>query len=97
MTKRSTISTLAALGFALGGVLAPTAASAASPEAECAATGGTYTKSGSTAVCTYPVGNSDNTKQSTQKGSFTSSHDENYKNPGGSFPPGQQGGNNVGK
>lgn len=90
---------LAAIGAVAVGALAVPggAALAASPEAECTATGGTYTKSGSTATCTYAVGQSDNTKETTQKGSFNSSHDENYENPGGSFPPGQQGGNDVGK
>ncbi|HEU4657412.1 MAG TPA: hypothetical protein VFR97_07795 [Capillimicrobium sp.] len=73
------------------------AALAASPADECAATGGTYSKDGGTAVCTYPVGQSDNTKVTSQKGSFNSSHDETFENPGGTFPPGQQGGNDVGK
>jgi hypothetical protein len=78
-------------------VLAAPAASAASPQAECEAAGGTYSKTGSTDTCTFPVGKSDNTKESTQKGSFNSSHDEGYKNPGDNLPPGQQGGNRVGK
>lgn len=88
----------------LAGILSATALSmsatpalAASPEAECEATGGTYDKSGSTAQCIYAVGQSDNTKVSGQKGSFNSSHDESYKNPGDNLPPGQQGGNDVGK
>ena len=90
---------LMAIGAVTAGALAMPggAALAASPEAECDAAGGTYTKSGSTATCTFPVGQSDNTKESTQKGSFNSSHDENYKHPGDSYPPGQQGGNDVGK
>lgn len=82
----------------VGWALAPAGtAFAASPQAECEATGGTYSKDGSTATCTYPVGNSDNTKETTQKGSFNSSHPESKKNPGGNYPPGQQGGNDVGK
>lgn len=98
MTKRTAASVLMSAGIALGGVLIPAGtASAASPQTICEESGGTYTKTGSTATCTYPVGSSDNTKVTTQKGSFNSSHDENYKNPGGSYPPGQQGGNDLGK
>jgi hypothetical protein len=91
---RTTIAAIGAAALIAGGA---GAAVAASPADECAAAGGTYTKSGSTAGCSFPVGKSDNTKTVDQKGSFNSSHDEEFTNPGGTQPPGQQGGNDVGK
>ncbi len=87
---------------ALAGVLAVGALSitaapavAASGAQACADAGGTYQKTGSTAQCVFPVGNSDNTKVTDQKGSFNSSHDEGYTNPNGNRPPGQQGGDTL--
>ncbi len=56
----------------------------------CAEQGGVYAKDGNVVTCTFPVGNSDNTKVDDQKGSFQSSHPQGYTNPGGSKPPGQQ-------
>ena len=96
MSKRVR-TTIAAIGAAalIGGGAG--AAFAASPADQCAAAGGTYSKDGGTATCTFPVGQSDNTKVTDQKGSFNSSHDETLTNPGGTQPPGQQGGNDVGK
>ena len=91
---KGTIAAIGAAALMAGGA---GAALAASPAQECADAGGTYTKTGSTATCTFPVGNSDNTKVVDQKGSFNSSHDETFTNPGGTQPPGQQGGNDVGK
>ena len=70
-------------------------ASAISDEQACTDAGGTYTKQGGTASCAFPVGNSDNVKTTSQKGSFGSSHDEQRTNPGGNQPPGQQGGNSI--
>ncbi len=68
-----------------------------SPETDCNAEGGTYYKDGPVAVCEFPVGSSDNVKTTDQKGSFNSSHTETKTNPGGNQPPGQQGGNDIGK
>jgi hypothetical protein len=79
----------AALLLATGSALAESSAQA------CSDAGGTYTKDGGTAICTFPVGNSDNTKTTDQKGSFSSSHPEEKTNPGGTKPPGQQGGNTL--
>jgi hypothetical protein len=86
-----------ALLFAVTGalLLAAKPASAASDAAACDAAGGTYTKDGGVATCSFPVGNSDNTKTTEQKGSFQSSHPEEKTNPGGTKPPGQQGGNTI--
>ena len=84
-------------GLCAGALAVPGYALAASPAQQCEAAGGEYVKSGSSAKCVFPVGNSDNTKVVDQKGSFNSSHDEGYTNPGGSKPPGKQGGNEVGK
>ena len=57
----------------------------------CLDAGGTYSKDGPIASCSFPVGNSGNVKVDDQKGSFESSHPQGYVNPGGSRPPGQQG------
>ena len=57
----------------------------------CLDAGGTYSKDGPVASCSFPVGNSGNVKVDDQKGSFESSHPQGYVNPGGSRPPGQQG------
>jgi hypothetical protein len=61
----------------------------------CIDAGGTYVKEQDTASCEFPVGNSDNVKTTSQKGSFGSSHDETPTNPGGNQPPRQQGGNTL--
>jgi hypothetical protein len=91
---RTTVAALGAAALIAGGA---GAAVAASPADECTAAGGTYSKDGGTSTCTFPVGQSANTKVTDQKGSFNSSHDETLTNPGGTQPPGQQGGNDVGK
>ena len=70
-------------------------ASAISDEQACTDAGGTYVKQQGTASCSFPVGNSDNVKTTSQKGSFGSSHGEELTNPGGNQPPGQQGGNSI--
>jgi hypothetical protein len=76
-------------------LLAATPASAISDGAACTEAGGTPVKEGGTSFCQFPVGNSDNTKIIDQKGSFKSSHEEGLTNPGGTKPPGQQGGNRL--
>lgn len=88
---------IAVVFASLGALALPAIALGAPSQAECEAAGGTYTKEGSVATCTFPVGNSDNTKVTEQKGSFNSSHPEAKTNPGGNQPPGQQGGNDLGK
>jgi hypothetical protein len=70
-------------------------ASGISSEQACEDAGGTYVKTGGTADCQFPVGNSDNVKTTSQKGSFNSSHEEGLTNPGGTNPPGQQGGDTL--
>jgi hypothetical protein len=90
--------TVSASIIALSAMLFAVPAFAISDEDACIADGGIrYEKEGGTGTCIYPVGNSDNTKQVTQKGSFSSSHDEGYVNPNGNEPPGQQGGDNISK
>ena len=86
------------IAAAVAGALAvPTAASAASPAQQCAAAGGTFvTDANGVKSCQFPVGNSDNVKTTSQKGSFNSSQGETFTNPGGNQPSGQQGGNNIG-
>jgi hypothetical protein len=86
-----------ALLLAVTGALlvAVTPALAGSDATACFAAGGTPSKEGGTTICTFPVGNSDNTKITEQKGSFQSSHPEEKINPGGTKPPGQQGGNTI--
>jgi hypothetical protein len=88
---------LTALLFSVTGalLLAATPASAESSAAACSSAGGTYIKDGGTSFCQFSVGNSDNTKTVDQKGSFKSSHEEGLTNPGGTKPPGQQGGNRL--
>jgi hypothetical protein len=83
--------------LASGALLLATAAPAfaASDEQACEAEGGTYVKQQGTAACQFPVGNSDNVKTTSQKGSFESSHGEQRTNPGGNQPPGQQGGDTI--
>jgi hypothetical protein len=89
---------IALIAAAAGALAVPMPAVAASPASECEAAGGEYQQAANgTKDCVFPVGNSDNTKVTSQKGSFNSSHDEGYTNPGGSQPPGQQGGNDIGK
>ena len=86
----------AATGIAAFGLLVAAApASAISDEQACTNAGGTFVKSGGTASCQFPVGNSDNVKTTSQKGSFQSSHPEAKTNPGGNQPPGQQGGDTI--
>ena len=85
----------AAGAAALGLLVAAAPASAISDEQACTDAGGTYVKEQGTASCQFPVGNSDNVKTTSQKGSFGSSHDEALTNPGGNQPPGQQGGNTL--
>lgn len=83
---------------AIGALAIPAApASAASAEQACLDSGGTYDKVNGENICTYPVGQSDNTKITTQKGSWSSDggHDEGYTNPNGNMPPGQQGGDTL--
>lgn len=84
---------------AIGALAIPAApASAASAEQACFDSGGTsYDKVNGENICTYPVGNSDNTKTTTQKGSWSSDggHDEGYANPNGNMPPGKQGGDTL--
>jgi hypothetical protein len=63
-------------------LLAATPASAGSDAQACSDAGGTPSKEGGTSICTFPVGNSDNTKITEQKGSFQSSHPEEKTNPG---------------
>jgi len=71
-------------------------AAAISDEQACFDSGGVnYFKDGGTSSCEFPVGNSDNVKTTTQKGSFESSHPEGKVNPGGNEPPGQQGGDSL--
>ena len=88
---------IAALAIGAALALTPVAAMAASPADQCEAAGGTYANEGGTKSCAFPVGNSDNVKTTGQKGSFNSSHPESKTNPGGNQPPGQQGGNDLGK
>jgi len=78
---------------ALGATAAP--ALATSDAQACEDAGGTFVKDQGTASCQFPVGNSDNVKTTSQKGSFGSSHDETRTNPGGNQPPGQQGGDSL--
>jgi hypothetical protein len=79
---------------AVGALAIPAApASAASAEQACIDAGGTYTKVNGENSCAFPVGNSDNTKTTSQKGSWNSDggHQEEFTNPGGNQPGGQQG------
>ena len=87
--------TVAAGITALGLLAAAAPACAISDEQACAEEGGMFVKEQGTASCQLPVGNSDNVKEVSQKGSFGSSHDEALTNPGGNKPPGQQGGNRL--
>ena len=86
------------IAAAVAGALAvPTVAGAASPAQQCADAGGTFvTDANGVKSCEFPVGNSDNVKTTSQKGSFNSSQGETFTNPGGNQPSGQQGGNNIG-
>jgi hypothetical protein len=72
-------------------------AMAVSPEQACIDSGGTYDKVNGLNTCTYPVGQSDNTKVTDQQGSWSSDggHDEGYTNPNGNEPPGKQGGDTL--
>ena len=88
---------IAALAATALMAVAPSAVLAESPAQQCEAAGGTYSNDGGTKSCAFPVGNSDNVKTTSQKGSFNSSHPESKTNPGGNQPPGQQGGNDLGK
>jgi hypothetical protein len=80
---------------ALGLLMSAAPAWAVSDEQACTDAGGTFVKSGGTASCQFPVGNSSNVKTTSQKGSFQSSHPETKTNPGGNQPPGQQGGDTI--
>jgi hypothetical protein len=86
-----------AAALASGALLLATAAPAfaISDEQACEAEGGTYVKEGGTASCRFPVGNSHNVKTTSQKGSFESSHGEQFTNPGGNQPAGKQGGDTI--
>jgi hypothetical protein len=94
MTRR-TRRAAGAAALTLGLMIPAAPAFAISDEQACEADGGTYEKSGGTATCIYPVGNSHNVKTTSQKGSFESSHGETKTNPGGNQPPGQQGGDSL--
>jgi hypothetical protein len=83
------LTAVAALGVTAGPALA------ASDEQACTEAGGTFTKEQGTSSCAFPVGNSDNVKTTSQKGSFESSQGETKTNPGGNQPPGQQGGDTL--
>ena len=89
--RKTAVAGLAALGL----LVAAAPASAISDEQACTDAGGNYVKEQGTASCQFPVGNSDNVKTTSQKGSFGSSHGETLTNPGGNQPPGQQGGNTL--
>ncbi len=65
---------------------------AVSDQQACEEADGTFVKERGTAECQFPVGKSENVKTTSQKGSFQSSHEETFTNPGGNQPPGQQGG-----
>ena len=91
--RRKIAAALLTGAFALG--IAASPALGISDEQACINAGGTYVKSGGTASCQFPVGNSHNVKTVSQKGSFGSSHDEALTNPGGNQPPGKQGGNTL--
>jgi len=92
MRRRVCIATAVAAAMAL-----PGAALAASPAQQCADAGGTFvTGPNGTKSCQFPVGSSSNVKTTSQKGSFNSSQDESFTNPGGNEPGGQQGGNDIG-
>jgi len=93
--KRTARRAAGAAALTLGLMVPAAPAFAASDEQACTEAGGTYVKDGGTASCQFPVGNSDNTKTVSQKGSFGSSHDETLTNPGGNQPAGQQGGNRL--
>jgi hypothetical protein len=95
--KQAWIAAAAVALFAGGAIVSATQASASSPEQQCVEAGGTYSKQSGTATCSFPVGKSHNTKTVDQKGSFNSSHDEVYNNPGGNAPGGQQDRNRVGR
>jgi len=94
---RTPIGRKSAAALASGALLlaAASPASAISDEQACTDAGGTYTKDQGTASCAFPVGNSDNVKTTSQKGSFESSQGEQLTNPGGNQPPGQQGGDTI--
>lgn len=81
----------AAGALTLGLMVSAAPALAASDAQTCEAQGGTFTNDSGTKSCALPVGNSDNTKTTSQKGSFSSSHPSEFRNPGGNQPPGQQG------
>ena len=83
------LTAVAALGVTAAPALAESDAQA------CEEARGTFTKEKGTASCAFPVGNSDNTKTTSQKGSFESSAEETKTNPGGNQPPGQQGGDTL--
>lgn len=86
----------AAAGALVLGLMAPAApALAISDQQACEEAGGTFVKERGTAECQFPVGKSHNVKTTSQKGSFQSSHEETFTNPGGNQPPGQQGGDTL--
>jgi hypothetical protein len=78
------------------GLMVPAAPALAISDAQaCDEAGGTFVKEQGTAECQFPVGKSGNVKTTSQKGSFQSSHQEEFTNPGGNQPPGQQGGDTL--
>jgi hypothetical protein len=93
--KRVARRTAGAAALTIGLMVPAAPAFAISDEQACTDAGGNYVKEQGTASCQFPVGNSDNVKTTSQKGSFGSSHDETLTNPGGNQPPGQQGGNTL--
>ncbi len=93
--KHAARRTVGAAAIAVGLMLPAAPALAASDAQACEDAGGTFVKDGGTASCQFPVGNSDNVKTTSQKGSFESSHGETRTNPGGNQPPGQQGGDSL--
>ncbi len=93
--KRAARRIAGAAALAVGLMVPAAPALAASDAQACEEAGGTFVKDGGTASCQFPVGNSDNVKTTSQKGSFGSSHDETRTNPGGNQPPGQQGGDSL--
>ena len=93
--KRAARRTAGAAALAIGLMVPAVPAFAASDAQACEDAGGTFVKEQGTASCQFPVGNSDNVKTTSQKGSFESSQGETRTNPGGNQPPGQQGGDTL--
>jgi len=81
--KRAARRTAGAAALAIGLMVPAAPAFAASDAQACEDAGGTFVKEQGTASCQFPVGNSDNVKTTSQKGSFESSQGETKTNPGG--------------